>query len=368
MAAQSEIKVFDTTAELEKGLEDLLRVTANEAITKRGKYFLGVSGASMVKQLTSAIPKVYSTGEEAWDKWHIFFCDERVVAVDDKESTFGAYKETLLKEVPALEAQFVGIDSEKTAEENAKLYHNQLVKYFGNAIWPTFDLLLLGMGPDGHTCSLFPEHALLKEAKAWVAAITDSPKPPPTRITLTLPVLNHAHNVAFVLAGAGKADVLQDILEKGNSGNFPAGMVHPELKGGKLFWLLDKEAASKLTTGKTSSRSELSGIWLIVQERPCCNRASHGNSNFFGRFFLPACLSAMKVGIELGRMAFYMAFPVGLFYVFHQPQWFEASTVELRRKLYPIESEQNLKAYRTFVEELDTDQRKQEALKQSTPL
>ena len=89
-----------------------------------------------------------------------------------------------------------------------------------------------------------------------MAAISDSPKPPPQRVTLTLPVLNHARAVAFVVAGAGKADVVADILEKNNAGNFPAGLVHPQQAGGKLFWLLDKEAASKLSE-KTTKRPEL---------------------------------------------------------------------------------------------------------------
>jgi 6-phosphogluconolactonase len=90
----------------------------------------------------------------------------------------------------------------------------------------------------------------------WVAAILDSPKPPPERITLTLPVLNHARMVAFVVCGAAKADVVRNILEEGNSDNFPAGLVRPQLAGGKLVWMLDGNACAKLQL-KDAPRSEL---------------------------------------------------------------------------------------------------------------
>lgn len=94
------------------------------------------------------------------------------------------------------------------AEEAAQDYTEKLKKAFGGKEFK-FDLLLLGMGPDGHTCSLFPNHPLLDEKKLQVAAITDSPKPPPERITLTYPVINNARNCIFAASGAGKADMVK---------------------------------------------------------------------------------------------------------------------------------------------------------------
>ncbi|XP_055341239.1 6-phosphogluconolactonase-like [Paramacrobiotus metropolitanus] len=253
MADGKNISVFESSSQLEKGLTDLLKQISEKAIKDRGKFMLGVSGASMVKQLSAAIPAVYSEkGNPEWNKWHIFLCDERVLGFDDQESTFGAYKKDLLTKVPQLESQFEVIDPSQNAEKNALIYHNHLVKHFGNAIWPTFDLLLLGMGPDGHTCSLFPNHPLLTETgRAWVAPINDSPKPPPSRITLTLGVLNHARVVAFVTTGSSKADTLKEILEGGNPNKLPAGLVQPT--SGKLLWLLDKEASARLTGVKMHS-------------------------------------------------------------------------------------------------------------------
>uniref|UniRef100_A0A7N0T142 Probable 6-phosphogluconolactonase n=1 Tax=Kalanchoe fedtschenkoi TaxID=63787 RepID=A0A7N0T142_KALFE len=111
---------------------------------------------------------------------------------------------------------------------------------------PKFDLILLGMGPDGHVASLFPNHPALKESDDWITFIVDSPESPPERITFTLPVINSAANVAIVAAGSSKADAaLQAIEGKADDGPpLPAGLVRPS--SGKLVWFLDSEAASKL--------------------------------------------------------------------------------------------------------------------------
>lgn len=108
---------------------------------------------------------------------------------------------------------------------------------------PKFDLMLLGMGPDGHVASLFPGHPLLNEKERWVTFIKDSPKPPPERITLTFPVINSSEYIALVVAGTGEVDAVRTAL--GNSGDakkLPAQMVSPE---GDLTWFLDKDAGSK---------------------------------------------------------------------------------------------------------------------------
>ena len=104
-----------------------------------------------------------------------------------------------------------------------------------------FDLILLGVGPDGHTASLFPGHELLLEDDRWVAYLEDSPKPPPKRVTFTYPVINHAARVAFIATGEGKAEVLQQVLDQPEKG-LPASRVQPVFPG-QLYWFVDEPAA-----------------------------------------------------------------------------------------------------------------------------
>ena len=137
------------------------------------------------------------------------------------------------------EDNFVLVDTSLPAEAAAKDYEEKL-KALNKS---SYDALLLGMGPDGHTCSLFPGHPLLDETSCAVAPITDSPKPPPSRVTLTYPVLNNAKVAAFVCTGDGKKEVVKAILEDGV--DYPAGRVKP--KEGELYWILDKPAAALLS-------------------------------------------------------------------------------------------------------------------------
>ncbi|XP_049881370.1 6-phosphogluconolactonase isoform X2 [Pectinophora gossypiella] len=194
-------------------------------------------GGSVIKYLSEGLPKVTTD----WSKWVLTFCDERVVPEDSDDSTFGVYKRSLLPKTDLKESQFITLKQGLTAEEAAKDYTEKLKVAFDGENF-IFDLLLLGMGPDGHTCSLFPGHSLLSETHLKVAAITDSPKPPPERITLTFPVINSARNCIFAMSGAGKADMVKRILK--DKEDLPAGRVKPE--NGSLYWIVDEAAAAHL--------------------------------------------------------------------------------------------------------------------------
>ncbi|XP_049937596.1 LOW QUALITY PROTEIN: 6-phosphogluconolactonase-like [Schistocerca serialis cubense] len=235
-----EVKIVPSEEEVIKTLCELIQDIARTAIQRDDVFKVGLSGGSLTKFLTVGLPKI----ETDWAKWRLFFCDERVVPVESADSTYGVYKSSLIGTVPLTEEQFIKIDPHlNTAEEAAKDYIQKMAVHFPPDSLPRFHLLLLGMGPDGHTCSLFPDHRLLEETSVWVAPITNSPKPPASRITLTFPVVNNAECCIFALTGAGKADIVKRVLK--DEEPLPAARVKPT--DGKLYWILDNSAAAHIT-------------------------------------------------------------------------------------------------------------------------
>lgn len=183
----------------------------------------------------------------------VFYADERLVPLDHEDSNHLLVQKELLSQVPIPPEQVHTIDTKllDDPEEAADAYEKAIIKVFAareTVKFPVFDLILLGMGPDGHTASLFPGHDILQEDLAWVAHVDDSPKPPPKRITLTLPVLNHAHNVAFVATGEGKKDVMATALDEPDKG-LPCSQVRPV--NGEVYWFTD-DAATQNTKFKKS--------------------------------------------------------------------------------------------------------------------
>jgi len=155
-------------------------------------------------------------------------------------------------QVPIPPGNVYAINDTLSAEGAADDYETRLRELVSKGVitlsptsgFPKFDLILLGMGPDGHVASLFPGHPLVHENKRWVAFIKDSPKPPPERITLTFPVINSCAYAALVVTGKDEADAVHSVLGKSeNPVKLPAALVSPE---GELKWFLDKDAASKL--------------------------------------------------------------------------------------------------------------------------
>ncbi|KAJ3483412.1 hypothetical protein NLI96_g6335 [Meripilus lineatus] len=238
---------FDT---LQDSLSKFIIRAQRDSIEKKGRFTVAISGGSLPKQLNGLIGRA----GVKWDKWHVFYADERVVPLDHEDSNHKLCLDQLFSKVPIPQDQIHTIDYSLAddLENLADDYEQQLIREFASrdsARFPIFDLILLGVGPDGHTASLFPGHELLSEEDRWVAYITDSPKPPPKRITLTYPVINHASRVAFVASGANKADVLKTVLDEPNVG-LPASRVRP-ITPGQVYWFLDDPAASQLQYTKT---------------------------------------------------------------------------------------------------------------------
>ncbi|XP_067277869.1 6-phosphogluconolactonase isoform X2 [Pseudorasbora parva] len=236
------VVVFPSVAELGSTLAQLVSSRAEKALSAGGSSFsLGLSGGSLVSILSKELPAVANLD---CSRWLIGFCDERLVPFTDPESTYGLYKNQLFEKINIPEDRILAIDPSLPVQECADDYAGKLNKAFSPEQIPVFDMLLLGMGPDGHTCSLFPDHPLLQERQRTVAPISDSPKPPPQRVTLTLPTVNAARCVVFVSTGGSKAPVLKQVLEGGEGPALPAALVAP--KQGELFWLVDEPAAASL--------------------------------------------------------------------------------------------------------------------------
>lgn len=232
-------------------LGDFVIKAQEDALSKRSKFTLAVSGGSLAKTLVAGLS---GRDQVKWDKWVVFFADERVVPLDDEDSNYRIVHEGLFSQVPIPSENIhpISTDNLEEPEDVAHDYEKQLMNEFAgkNAVaFPRFDLILLGTGPDGHTCSLFPGHDILKEDAAWVTCLTDSPKPPSIRITLTYPVLNHAHKVAFVAVGEGKKEILHQILDQPQLG-LPSSLVKP-ISPGQVYWFVDEAAASQTQYGKS---------------------------------------------------------------------------------------------------------------------
>ncbi|KAK3807298.1 MAG: 6-phosphogluconolactonase [Benniella sp.] len=239
---------FPDELTLSKGLDEYVAKLSEEAISRHDRFTVALSGGSLPRQL-SAILRNNKTVQ--FSKWVVYFADERCVPLDSEDSNYRLAKTELFdhleEKIP--EENIHTINADLDPEEAADDYISQLASTFAtkdSVRYPVFDLILLGVGPDGHTCSLFPGHELLKESSVWCASITDSPKPPPERITLTFPVLNHAHHVAFVAAGAGKQDILHSILDPSSKADLPAMHVKPIT--GTLTWFLDDAASGKISS------------------------------------------------------------------------------------------------------------------------
>ncbi|KAG2177111.1 hypothetical protein INT43_007767 [Umbelopsis isabellina] len=239
------VYAFPSTDSLSEGLNDYVERLSREAINSHGKFTVAVSGGSLPKLLSKNLA---SNNAVDFSKWHLFFADERCVALDHADSNYLEVKNQLLSKLggklPDANVHTINPSLVSDPEKSAQDYEQQLKNVFGSDSTPAFDLLLLGMGPDGHTCSLFPGHPLLEEKKKWVAPIFDSPKPPKERITLTFPVVNNAKNVAFVTAGEGKQDMVKQIQEQPEL-NLPCQRVQP--KSGNACWFIDEAAGKKLS-------------------------------------------------------------------------------------------------------------------------
>jgi len=227
----SQVRVFDDKGALVRALVEIHERAAVAAVGARGRFTMALTGGS-----AAALYGALAEAKLPWDKVHVFFGDERCVPAEHADSNFKLAKESLLGRAPIAPANVHRIQGEIAPEEAARAYETDLLATTGDG---AIDLVHLGMGPDGHVCSLFPGHALLAEATRLVASLTDSPKPPPARVTLTFVALGRARNHLFLAMGASKAAALREATLDPSSA-LPAARVH---RLGRAVWLADRDAA-----------------------------------------------------------------------------------------------------------------------------
>lgn len=241
------VEVWRDLAEVSARASELLIGIAREAVTSQGEFSLALSGGSTPQALYQLLASEAKAARVPWTQTHVFWSDERCVPPDDAESNYRMAHETLLAHVPVPVEQVHRMRGEDEPERAAEAYAEELAAHFGASL-PRFSLILLGMGADGHTASLFPHSPALKETQRTVTA-TYVEKLASHRLTLTLPALNAAATVLFLVSGEAKAAALNAVFESDaiEDGSCPARLVRPAQ--GELIWLVD-EAAAKLVSSR----------------------------------------------------------------------------------------------------------------------
>lgn len=246
-SSQVDVTIYENDVAAANGLADLVAKASLESIASRGNFVIALSGGSLVKTLGSLVGRT----DVDFSRWWVVFVDERVVPLSSPDSNYRGAAENLLKKVQIPSSHVLSIKEGLPVNQTAEHYAGQMLDLATDVLprttgnLPIIDLVLLGVGPDGHVASLFPNRKEISATEGWVLPVTESPKPPAERITLTMPVLNAAKLVAVVALGEGKAEIVHRALEvQSLPGALPVQLVHPA--GGRVSWVLDKNAASSL--------------------------------------------------------------------------------------------------------------------------
>ena len=250
MARLPEIRIAQDSHVWSAAAAELVHALGREAIRATGRFLIALSGGSTPEALYRALTAPAFAGRFDWSLATFFFSDERGVPPDDPRSNYALANNTLFTPLNISPAQIYRMAGESRDPQAAALEYEQQLHRATNtspSTRPTLDLVLLGLGEDGHTASLFPGSPALRDNKSLIA-VTQSPKDPPTRLTMTLGAINRASVVLFLVAGAGKAAVVRAVIDPKTEAErlLPASLVAPEK--GRLIWFLDRAAAAELPT------------------------------------------------------------------------------------------------------------------------
>jgi 6-phosphogluconolactonase len=248
MPAVPDIRIHrDSQAWAEAAAEFVLEV-GKEAVRANGRFLIALSGGTTPETLYRALTSLAFADRFDWSRTTFFFSDERCVPPDDPRSNYAFAKKVLFTPLNITPSQVYRMAGESSDPQAAAFEYEQqlrLATKTASSAQPSLDLVLLGLGEDGHTASLFPGASILRGHQRVIAA-TQSPKDPPNRLTMTLAAINRASVILFLVTGAGKAGVVRAILDPRTEAErqLPAAMVSPE--EGRLIWFLDQSAAVEL--------------------------------------------------------------------------------------------------------------------------
>jgi 6-phosphogluconolactonase len=240
----SNVLVFDTPEQLALAAAERFVECAHELVGELDRFSVALAGGRTPKRVYELLATERFKSRVEWANVYLFFGDERAVPPDHPDSNYAMVYEALISKVPLPAKNVRRMIGEGDARENARLYEEQLKTFFAGVTWPRFDLVFLGMGEDGHTASLLPRSEALSEKSKWVVP-TRMERLKQDRITLTLPVFNHAARIIFLVTGEEKAKRLKQVLQsQAGSERVPAQEIQP--LDGTLEWLVDRGAASML--------------------------------------------------------------------------------------------------------------------------
>ena len=240
----SNISIYQTGEEVARAAADRFVDIAAKSISNSGRFSVALAGGSTPKRAYELLASKEYRDRVAWPKVHLFFGDERAVPPTHRDSNYRMASEALISHVPIPAQNVHRMLGEGDVVANASLYEDDSRNFFEPSPWPRFDLVLLGMGEDGHTASLFPGTTALREREVWVTA-NWVPKINAYRITLTSPTINNAANILFLVTGASKSAPFVEVLRgPADPERLPAQLIQPI--NGTLLWLVDKAAAVRL--------------------------------------------------------------------------------------------------------------------------
>jgi 6-phosphogluconolactonase len=246
----ADVKIFRTPAELARAAAEWIVEAARRATNARGRFAIMLAGGNTPRAVHECLASPTLTQQVDWSRVQIFWGDERCVPPEAAESNYRMARETLLERVPVPPQNIHRIRGEDDRDSAACAYEQEL-RAFGagraEQVVPRIDLVLLGMGDDGHTASLFPHSPVIAEKVRWFAGVEHHTPPSPLvdRVTATPVVLNAAREVTFLVSGASKAERLREVLTGPHDPErLPAQAVQPA--SGRLMWFLDADAARLL--------------------------------------------------------------------------------------------------------------------------